>query len=51
MDKAAEYREHASDCRAQAEQATGMSKAQWLTLTRHWERIAQHAERFPDIFL
>lgn len=51
MSKAAEFRNFARDCRDEAETAkNGNSKEQWLKLADYWERIARHAERFPDLF-
>jgi hypothetical protein len=51
MDKVTEFRDHARDCRRQAEfAANGASKEQWLKVAEQWERLAEQAERFPDAF-
>jgi hypothetical protein len=50
MDKAAEYKNRAKECRRKAERANGTSKEQWLELAKEWERLSQQAEQYPDLF-
>ena len=51
MDRATEFRNHARDCRRQAELATDeISKEQWLKVAEQWERLTQQAEQFPHCF-
>jgi len=50
MDKATEFRNHARECRRQAEMLTnGASKEQWLQIAEQWERLSEQAA-FPDAF-
>jgi hypothetical protein len=50
MDKESEFRDRARDHRLHAAKATGLEKAQWLKIAAEWERLAEQADRFPDIF-
>jgi hypothetical protein len=54
MDKASEYREHAKQCRALAEQMKhGEHRAQLLAMAETWERLAQDrtamVEKHPEL--
>lgn len=51
MDKAAEFRARARECRRQAEAMTNdISKEQWLKIAQYWDKSARHAEKVPDVF-
>ena len=50
MNKANEFRERARDCRRSIAIAAEMEKNQWLRIAEQWDRLAKHAEQFPDAF-
>ena len=55
MKKASEYRQHAAECRALANQMQGQQREQLLEMARTWDKLAEDRSnlirRHPEVAL
>lgn len=52
MNKAEEFRAQAAKCIEHGERSNdgGKEREQWQALAKHWSRLAEHAEQYPEAF-